>query len=123
MRIVKLSLGALVVAALGCASSGTGATTTPETVRTTTARRTNVIGAQEIESLQSAPSAMDIVRQARPTWLNNPYSVYLDNTPFAGTLSDINAGRIRELQYLSASEAQSRWGSGVRIVILVSTKR
>ena len=123
MRIVTLSLGALLAVAVGCASSGAGASTTPETARTTTAPRMNVIGQQEIDQLQGAATVQDIIRQARPQWLNNVFSIYMDNSPFAGTLSDISAGRIREIQFLSASEAQARWGSMVRIVILVSTKK
>jgi len=123
MRIPRASLGALVAVMVGCASAGTGATTTPETARNSTVRRTNIIGEQEIEQLQAAPTVQDVIRQARPIWLNNPFSIYVDNSPFAGTLSDLSTGRVKEIQYLSLSEAQARWGSGVRIVILITMKR
>ncbi len=108
---------------MACASGGGSATAgSAEAPRTAAAsRRTNVITADEIAQHPGVSSVSDLVRQIRPMW--GQASIFVDNTPFSGTLRDIEVGGVQEVRYLTPSEAQMRWGSRVQYVILVTTKK
>lgn len=115
MRIAALALG-LIVALGACASSGTAAGDQTRTA-STTIRRTNVITAQEI--LESrAPSVADLIRQARPQWPRNAI-VFLNNDPDP-TRTALNRApsMVREIIFLTKSEAQTKWGSRVGDVVI-----
>jgi hypothetical protein len=126
----------------GCASSGTGGRAAePQTsvVRAPGRLRKdpNVITSQELEA-RSALTARQVIEQLRPqmlhvrgkTTLGNAQSsdaiwVYVDGTRFGGVavLNDIGAQEIREIRYLSPSEATNRYGTGhVQGVILITRK-
>jgi hypothetical protein len=84
-------------------------------------RRTNVITAEELVG-HSFQSAADIVRQLRPTW--GRAQIYANNAPYGdySVLTQIAAQNVKEIRWLTISEAQMRWGSGVREVILVTMR-
>ena len=107
MRIAALALG-LVIVAGACASSGTASTAQNPTA-SSTARRTNVISTQEITESRALTVA-DLIRQARPGW--GPGIVYVSENPDPSALTRA-LGNIREVRYLTKSEAQSKWGSRV----------
>jgi hypothetical protein len=125
MRIAALALG-LVVAAGACASSGTAAGDQTRTASSTT-RRTNVITAQEI-SESRAPTIGDMIRQTRPQWprsactapnQGNCYVIFLNNDPDpSGTALNRALGTVREVLFLTKSEAQTKWGSRVSDMVI-----
>jgi hypothetical protein len=116
--LVALSL---VVALSACASKGTPESAAPS-LRTSTARRTNVISLEEIEGHPGIQTAGDLVRQLRPSWIQA--EIYLDNADHGdfSTLGQISVTRIKEIRFLTLSEAQNKWGSRVREVIQVISK-
>lgn len=137
-----LVVGAVACAA-GCASSGTaGQAGEPQTSVVTAPqpkqrKDPNVITEAELAS-RSALTARQVVEQLRPqflrvrgtTTLGNAQTadviwVYFDGTRM-GTievLNNIGAHEIREIRYLSPSEATNRYGTGhVQGAILVTRK-
>ena len=114
MRIAALALG-LVIAAGACASSQTAAA--DQTVTSSrTASRANVISQQEITESRAA-TLNDLVRQSRPGW-NRNVAWFTNNDP------DPNAGNrspsgVKEIRFLSKSEAQMKWGSRYNEVIQI----
>lgn len=108
MRIAALVLG-IVISAGACASSGTAATDQAVT-GTTTTRRTNVITTAEIRESR-ATSVKDLVTQSRPSWPRQAL-IFLDNEPDpTGTAMTRAPSTIKEVRYLTMSEAQVKWGS------------
>lgn len=81
----------------------------------------SVLTQEEIQEA-SASNALDLVRQLRPDWLRvrgansigqvTEVSVYLDGMRLGGpdTLSGIRTPTIEEMRYLTAREAQTRYG-------------
>ena len=120
MRIAALALG-LVFAAGGCASKGTAAGDQAVT-GASTARRTNVISAQEIRE-STAPSLTDMIRQLRPGW-PTAVSIVVNNDIFGAyeTLRQLPVSGTSEIRYLSKSEAQMKWGPRVAEVIQIITR-
>ena len=117
MRIAALALG-LVIVAGACASKGTAAADQTVTARTSTSR-TNIITLQEINE-SKANTIPDLIRQLRPGWPRE-FMVFVGNNPDPSAMSRSPAS-IREIRYLSKSEAQSRWGSSVQEVILITPR-
>ena len=120
MRTAALALG-LVIMAGACASSGTaGSQQTP--TASSTARRTNVITAQEMKESR-APSLQDMIRQLRPGW-PTAVTVVVNNDIMGGydMLRNQPISTASEIRYLSKSEAQTKWGARVQEVIQVITK-
>ena len=109
MRTVAATLLLIVTA---CASTGEQSSTRYDR---------SVLTQEEIESV-SASNALDVVRQLRPTWLRvrgsksigqvTEVSVYLDGMRLGGpdTLSGVRTATIEEMRYLTAREAQARYG-------------
>ena len=120
MRIAALALG-LVLAAGACASKGTAAGDQAVT-GASTARRTNVISAEEIRE-STAPSLIDLIRQVRPNW-PTAVTIVLNKDPFGSydTLRNMSIRDTAEIRYLSRSEAQMKWGMRVQEVIQVITR-
>jgi hypothetical protein len=101
----------IVISAGACASSGTAATDQTVTAQTTT-RRTNVITTQEIRESR-ATSVKDLIAQTRPGWPRQTL-IFLDNEPDpTGTAVSRNPSTVKEIRYLTKSEAQIKWGSRV----------
>jgi hypothetical protein len=103
------------VAALACASSGTGATAAP--------RDPNLITEQEIAA-STESNGFDVVTRLRPMFLKtrgrstilaggSEYaSVFLDGQYYGelGSLRNIVATQIHEIRYLSGPDAVSKYG-------------
>jgi hypothetical protein len=131
-----LGVGALIAAA-ACASSGTTTTTVAAGAGARPRKDPNVITAEELAS-RPALTARQAIEQLRPqflrtrgtTTLGNASStdmiwVYFDGTRMGGldVLNNISVSEIREIRYLSPSEATNRWGTGhVQGAILVTRK-
>lgn len=80
-------------------------------------------------------NAYDLVRQARPSWLrirgvtsinnNQPVAIYVDGVRLGGpeTLSTISTMSVESMEFLSAPEAQARFGlNNTQGVIAVRTR-
>lgn len=123
MRIAALALG-LVITAGACASSGTAASEQSAT-GTTTTRRTNVITAQEI-SESRAPALPDLIRQLRPGWPGpgSTVSIVVNNDVMGGyaMLNNQPLSTVRQVNFLTKSEAQMKWGPRVQEVIQIITR-
>lgn len=130
-RVWFVFVFALVLAA--CASAG-GETATRQRAPV---RESSQITAKELEGTQYQ-NAFDLIQSTRPRWLQGrgPQSftdrsagtvvVYLDGTRIGGasTLRRINASDMEAAEFLTASEAMSRYGmnhSGG--AILIKTRR
>ena len=100
---VALACAAAIVFAAACASSASsGAGTGPKP-------GPNLITADEISRV-NVVNAFEVVQKLRPSML----VVYVDNNRFGDveSLRQISASSIAALRYYSASEAQTKWGSG-----------
>jgi len=120
MRTRLLALGILL--ALQACASKSGPPTNTGDARTATVRRTNIITSGEFVGHNEFLSAADIVRQLRPTWSRT--EIYTNNQPYGDytALRQIPAQNVKEIQWLTKSEAQMRWGSKVAEVIHVTLK-
>jgi hypothetical protein len=137
-----LLVGVALAGAPGCASSGTaGQAGEPQTSVVSAPGRQrkdpNVITEAEL-SARSALTARQVIEQLRPqflrvrgtTTLGNAQTsdvvwVYFDGTRMGTVevLNNIGAHEIREIRYLSPSEATNRYGTGhVQGAILVTRK-
>jgi hypothetical protein len=136
-----LLFGAALVGAAGCASSGTTQAGAPQTTVVSSAQRQrkdpNVITEAELSS-RSTLTARQAVEQLRPQFLRTRGTTTLGNAQtadviwvyFDGTrmgtvevLNNIGVHEIREIRYLSPSEATNRYGTGhVQGAILVTRK-
>lgn len=113
-----------IVAVLVTFLVSTACTTTGGPERTT-ARNPNVITATELAP-HSSLTAREAIQRLRPAFLRTrgPSSimlnegdtivVYVDNTRMGGPeiLDQVRANAIREIRYLSSSDASSRFGTG-----------
>ena len=109
MRTVAASLLLIVTA---CGSTGTQHATSYDR---------NLLTREEIQNA-SASNGLELVRELRPAWLQirgsksisqtTEVSVILDGMRLGGpeTLSGIRTATIEEMQYLTAREAQTRYG-------------
>lgn len=119
MRIAALALGLSVVAG-ACASKGTAVSDQTVTAAST-ARRTNVITAEEIRESR-APTVGDLIRQSRPSWPRQ-IAYFINNDPDpTGTVLNRSPSTVREIHYLTKSEAQVKWGSRVDAVVQIITR-
>ena len=118
-----LSLLAVVVLGSACASSGQ-----PDQARPR--RDRNLITADELSGL-TVSSAYEAVRRLRPAWLQargrSPLPViYRDNARWGSdprSLENIRIDAVRQMRFLSASDATTRYGTGFAGgVILVVTR-
>jgi hypothetical protein len=137
-----LILAATLAGAAGCASSGsTPEAGEPQTAAAGTPARPrkdpNLITEQEVATRPTL-TARQIIEQLRPqflrvrgtTTLGNASTqdviwVYVDGTRFGNleVLSNISGNEIREIRYLSPSEATNRYGTGhVQGAILITRK-
>ncbi|MEJ2678380.1 MAG: hypothetical protein P8174_04790 [Gemmatimonadota bacterium] len=119
----RLAFPLFVVVVLGaCASSGSapGGNDTPAVHHSR-----NVITFQEIQELKGARTAYDVVQRLRPYFLQNrgPASmnrpsgvvVMVNGIPRGGpdVLRSINVAQVQEIRHLSASEATTKYGTGM----------
>ncbi len=121
-RIRLLSLLAIVVIAGACASSG--GSSRPR-------RDRNLITTADLAELTGLSSALQAIQQLRPAWLRaRPRTglptVYRNNSRWGenpGALRNISIANVREIRFLSATDATIRWGTNVSgTVILITTR-
>ncbi len=121
-RIRLISLLAIVVVAGACASSG--GSRGPR-------RDRNRIVAAELAELAGASTALQAVQLLRPIWLtprgrSAPPAIYRNNSrwgPDPRALANISIESVEEMLFLSATDANIRWGSSVGgTAILVTTR-
>jgi hypothetical protein len=114
---------------VGCASSSSGtASGAQQSAQPTTARRgsRDRITAEELATVD-AQNALQAIQRLRPSFLQTrggassslsqgaqDVVVYVDQTRMGGpsTLSQIQIADVKEIQYLSASDATQRYGTG-----------
>ena len=131
-------LAVLVVAvSSGCASGGASSGTSARS-----SRSQDVIVEAEIASrARDATNALQIIEQLRPQMLRSRGSsslapsatsddalprVYVDDISYGNlnSLSNVNSTSIREIRFIKAGDATTRWGTGhTGGVILVTTKK
>ncbi|HEX7121851.1 MAG TPA: hypothetical protein VF178_05715 [Gemmatimonadaceae bacterium] len=125
MRRVILSAAvglALTVMLDACAAAGTAASA-PGSTRQSTVQRRNVITSAELAENPDLQSVMDAVRRLRPNWPSQ-VTVFMDNDLFGDfdSLRNVTARQAKEIRFLTASEAQMKWGSRYREVIQIITR-
>ena len=126
----KTLLFALVRAAVACGGGGAGGSAQPTGESRTARGNSNLITESEI-SATAYQNALEIVTNLRPAMTRprpggGPVMFYLDDVKMMDLsgLSTVPANRIREIRYISAQDATTRWGTGhASGVILVTTKR
>jgi hypothetical protein len=140
---------AVVAAALcgGCSSSGSTAGTASQSgssgiasARPRTGSQDLILESEIAARAGEATNALQIIMKLRPQMLrsrgvispNDANSeatmpkIYVDNVSYGNveSLSNINATQIKEIQYIKATDATTRWGTGhTGGVILVITKK
>jgi hypothetical protein len=121
-RIRLVSVLAIAVIVAACASSGQSSG--PR-------RDRNRIVLEEITELAGLATALQAVQQLRPAWLtprgrSGLPQVYRNNARWGDnpqSLADIEITSVQEMRFLSATDANTRWGTSVRgAVILVTTR-
>ena len=135
----KLLLGAVAIMLFGCSGGGSGSAAQPETA-TRTRGSSNVIAESEIGTTQYQ-TALEIVQNLRPSMLiprgvgsdatglsaaSIPIIVYMDDVRLGdpSSMTNIPANRVKEIRFLNARDATTRYGTGHSSgVILVTTKR
>jgi hypothetical protein len=120
------TLALLVAVATGCASTTTS--------RRSTGRDTRLLTAEEIRQ-SSAANLYEVIRAHRPEWLikrgqtsinlEGDIVVYVDNVALGGpeSLRTIDVHSVQSARFMSASEAQMRYGVGHMHGAIVVTTR
>lgn len=138
MRRIVFVLGAVILLG-GCGGGGTSAAGTPAASAPRPARGSaNVITEAEIQGA-NVNNAYEAIQRLRPAMLRGRGSassddqsgtqglvVYVDGSPLGGVqaLGNISALNVREIRYLNASDATTRFGTGHPVgAILVTTRR
>lgn len=126
---MRLYFAFLVIAAFSTACASSSASRSPS-------RSMRVLSAEEMAG-SSAKTAFEAVQLLRPQWLTargvaSPHNlgavepvVYVDNMKYGGlrSLESIYVTEIKEIRYLSASQATTRFGTGhVGGALLVTRK-
>lgn len=133
----SLGLGALVLglALSACAHGSTSVAESASPARRPAPRSRNVITQEEIAGA-SGTNAYDLVQQLRPSWLSRPLTgsasgltpimVYVDGRQ-AGSLDELRRvarEQIERLEWISAQDATTRYGTGnASGAIEVTTRR
>ena len=132
---------AAVVVAIGVGCSSGGSTSSATGSARAPSRQQDVITEAEITSRAAeASNALQIVQKLRPQMLQSRGrfspadssgsakipKVVVDDVSYGSveSLANVNAMAVREIRYLSAADATTRWGTGYPGgVILVSLKK
>jgi hypothetical protein len=140
MRRTVFVLGAaILLGACGGGGAGTPASTSAAASAPRPARGSaNVITEAEIAAA-NVNNAYEAIQRLRPTMLRGRGSasssdqsgtqglvIYVDGSPLGGVqaLGNISALNVREIRYLNASDATTRFGTGHPVgAILVTTRR
>jgi len=137
MRARVLFAAAAALVTVSCATSG-GSSSSGLRPKS---RNQDVIAETEISaSASEAANALQIIEKLRPQMLRSRGlgsptdvsgesarpKVYVDNVAYGdvGTLSNVTASQIREIQFINSRDATTKWGTGhMGGVILVIMKR
>ena len=124
---------ALILAVIGC-GGGAGTASQPATTSRVARGPADLITETEIAA-SVYQNALEVVQNLRPSMLRSrgttagggPLVLYVDNVKMvdlSNGLMTIPSGRVKEIRYINASDATTRWGTGhASGVILVTTKR
>ena len=133
-RVVVAAAAALMT--LSCATSGSSGSSLRSK-----SRSQDIIPESEITANASeAANALQIIEKLRPQMLRSRGvgsptdvtgesarpKVYVDNVAYGdlGTLSNLTASQIKEIQFINSRDATTKWGTGhMGGVILVLTRR
>jgi hypothetical protein len=130
-RILLCALGTAVIA---CGGGGSGSASQPSTVSRQIRGPADVISEAEINA-GVYQTALEIVQNLRPNMTRPrgstaqgpvPVVLFVDDVRMGelNGMANIPASRVKEIRYISARDATTRWGTGVGSgVILVTTKR
>ena len=132
MRTAIVCALALALAACGGGGGGSSQATTttpPRTVR----GPADLITEAEISASAVYQNALEVVQSLRPTMLRprsgagaQPVMLYVDNVRMSdmSALATVPANRVREIRFINARDATTRWGTGHDSgVISVTTKQ
>ncbi len=123
-RIRLISLLAIVALANASACASSGGSSGPR-------RDRNRIVAAEVAELAGLSNALQVVQRLRPSWLtprgrSGPPAIYRNIALWSSDpsgLANITIESIQEMRFLSAPDANVRWGTSVAgTVILVTTR-
>lgn len=135
----NLLLGVVAGVVFGCGGGGSGTSAQPAT-ETRTRGSSNIITEAEINT-SAYQNALEVVQNLRPQMLiprgvgsdptgvlaaSIPIVVYMDDVRLGepASLTNIPASRVKEIRFLNARDATTRYGTGHSSgVILVTTKR
>jgi len=124
---------AVVMMVMACGGGGGGASQ-PSTVSRPIRGPADLITEAEINA-SVYQNALEVVQNLRPNMMRPrgstaqgpvPVVLFVDDVRLGelNGLANIPAGRVKEIRYISARDATTRWGTGVGSgVILVTTKR
>ena len=129
----KTVMCAMALMLVACGGGGAGTTAQPDTQPRTTRGSADIITEAEINATVYQ-NALEVVQGLRPTMLRprtggaNAQAVmlYLDGVKMNDLqgMSTVPAERVREIRFINARDATTRWGTGHDSgVILVTTKR
>lgn len=120
-----LAVGAMIIAAAGCASAPAQAETTAEPRPSRPARRSNVVITEQELRDSAARDAYQAVQMLRPDWLRGRGAstltgappqvvVYLDGQRLGNRsmLAQLTTAGIKEVRFYNSSDATQRWGTG-----------
>jgi hypothetical protein len=145
MMFVRIAVGVTLLSVVGCASGGSssGPTGTTGGSSQSSAPHNNAVITQSELEASATQTAYDAIARLRPNFLavrgtgsantaDAGVAVYLNDVRVGGTatastadaLKDIYVVDIRSIQYLSASEATQRFGTGnIHGAILITRKK
>ncbi len=122
LSVASGSMLVLLIAACG-GGAGSGPANSPDApadaeAETRSYPRNRISRAEIMERGDNASTAMEVVRRLRPAWLlargADPV-VYVDSVRRPGgvdALFNVPIGQIRLLEFISAADATTRWGTG-----------
>ena len=128
----KTVICVMAVMLVACGGGGTGTTAQPNTQSRPIRGSADIITEAEINA-GVYQNALEVVQSLRPTMMrprqggaNAQVMFYLDGVRMSelNGMSTIPAERVREIRFINARDATTRWGTGHDSgVILVTTKR
>lgn len=121
------ALGLMLVA---CGGGGSGTASQPTTAPRVVRGPADLITEAEIGAGTNYQNAMEVVQYLRPQMLRArgslPVMLYIDEVRMTDMngLTGVPANRVKEIRFINARDATTRWGTGHDSgVILLTTKR
>lgn len=117
----------------GCGGGGSGSASQPNTAPRTARGPADLITEAEINASGSYQNALEVVQSLRPQMLRprtgagaQAVMLYVDDVRMndLNGLATVPANRVKEIRFINARDATTRWGTGHDSgVILVTSKR